>query len=44
LEKLLLDAELRQRMGRRGRERVLGEFSQEKIVSQVFSLYREMLS
>lgn len=44
LAKLLADPELRQRMGQRGRERVLGEFSQEKIVVQVLALYREILS
>lgn len=44
LEKLLFDAELRQRMGQRGRERVLNEFSQEQIVAHVLTIYRETLS
>lgn len=39
LAKLLADPELQQQMGRRGREIVLSEFSQEKIVSQVLGLY-----
>lgn len=41
LVKLLANPELRRRMGQRGRERVLGEFSQEIIVAQVLALYRE---
>lgn len=44
LGKLLAAPELRQQMGQRGRERVLGEFSQERIVAQVLALYREVLS
>jgi glycosyltransferase involved in cell wall biosynthesis len=44
LAKLLADPELRQKMGQRGRERVLKEFSQERIVGQVLALYREVLS
>jgi glycosyltransferase involved in cell wall biosynthesis len=44
LAKLLASPELRLQMGQRGRERVLGEFSQEKIVAQVLVLYREILS
>jgi glycosyltransferase involved in cell wall biosynthesis len=44
LDKLLADAGLRLQMGQRGRERVLNEFSQEKIVAQVLALYREVLS
>lgn len=43
LAKLLANPELRQQMGQRGRERVLSEFSQEKIVAQVLALYREIL-
>ena len=42
LAKLLANPELRQQMGQRGRERVLNEFSQEIIVAQVLTLYREM--
>lgn len=44
LARLLADPELRERMGRRGRERVLNEFSQEKIVAQVLALYRGILT
>jgi glycosyltransferase involved in cell wall biosynthesis len=44
LSRLLADPELRSRMGQRGRERVLNEFSQEKIVAQVLEIYREVLS
>lgn len=44
LARLLADPELRLKMGQRGRERVLGEFSQERIVNQVLALYREVLS
>ena len=43
LAKLLANPELRQQMGQRGRERVLNEFSQEIIVAQVLTLYREVL-
>lgn len=43
LGKLLADCELRERMGRRGREQVMSEFSQEKIAAQVLSLYREAI-
>lgn len=43
LETLLVDAELRRRMGQLGRERVLIEFSQEKIVAQVLALYSGVL-
>jgi glycosyltransferase involved in cell wall biosynthesis len=44
LAKLLADPELRQQMGRRGRERVMNEFSQERIVAQVLALYREAIT
>lgn len=44
LADLLADAKLRQRMGRHGREHVLKEFSQVRIVSQVLALYREILT
>ncbi len=44
LAKLLADPELRQKMGQRGRERVLNEFSQQRIVAQVLALYRDVLS
>ena len=44
LEVLLADAAQRKRMGLRGRERALAEFSQEQTVSQVLALYREALA
>ena len=44
LARLLADPALRLKMGQRGRERVLNEFSQEKIVAQVMEIYREILS
>ncbi|OFZ65889.1 MAG: glycosyl transferase family 1 [Betaproteobacteria bacterium RBG_16_56_24] len=44
LARLLSDPGLRQQMGLRGRERVLSEFSQERIVAQVLALYSEILS
>jgi len=44
LGKLLADKALRQRMGYRGRERVLQEFSQESIIERVLAIYREVLS
>ena len=42
LAKLISDAGLRKRMGQRGRELVLSEFAQEKILDQVLTLYREI--
>ena len=44
LSRLLDSPALRQKMGQRGRERVLDEFSQERIVARVLTLYREVLS
>jgi len=44
LAKLLSNPKLCQQMGQRGRERVLHEFSQERIVGQVLAIYREVLS
>lgn len=43
LSKLLANSELRQQMGQNGRVCVLSEFSQERIVAQVLTLYREVL-
>lgn len=40
LGRLLADPVLRQRLGKRGRERVMNEFSQEIIVGQVLAVYR----
>ena len=44
LARLLADRELRKWMGRRGRERVLNEFSQEIVVAQVLAIYHEALT
>ena len=44
LGKLLADPALRQRLGARGRERVMSEFSQEIIVGQVLAVYREAIT
>lgn len=44
LARLIADPQLRLRMGQRGRERVLQEFSQEMIVAQVLALYRGVSS
>jgi glycosyltransferase involved in cell wall biosynthesis len=44
LSRLLDNPALRHKMGQCGRERVLDEFSQERIVAQVLTLYREVLS
>jgi glycosyltransferase involved in cell wall biosynthesis len=44
LSTLIADPKLRQQMGQNGRERVLSEFTQEKIVAQVLDIYGEMLS
>jgi len=41
LEKLILDKDLRERMGKAGREKIIKEFSNEIIVSKVLDLYRE---
>ena len=41
---LLDDAELRQQMGAKGRERALHEFSQEHMVEQTERVYRELLA
>ena len=41
---LLDDAELRQTMGAKGRERALREFSQERMVEQTERVYRELLA
>lgn len=41
--RLIADGELRRRMGQRGRERVLQEFSQEIIVAKVLAIYAEAI-
>jgi len=42
LEKLIADPALRQKMGMRGRELAVSEFSVEKVVSQTLALYQEL--
>ena len=44
LARLIGDAPLRKRMGQRGREIALAEFSSDKVVEQTLSLYREVLA
>lgn len=44
LRELLADEELRGRLGRAGRARVLAEFDQEKMVERVMGVYEEVLS
>lgn len=43
LGRLIADPALRQRMGRRGRDRALSEFSQEIVVARVLALYGELI-
>ncbi len=43
LERLLLDPELRGRMGRRGRKCAEQHFSQEKVIEQTLAIYRDIL-
>ena len=44
LSALLDDAELREKMGAAGRKRALSEYSQERMVEQTESVYRELLA
>jgi glycosyltransferase involved in cell wall biosynthesis len=44
LERLILDADLRGRMGRAGRERILKNFTQEQVNRQTMAVYRSSLS
>ena len=44
LVKLINEPDLRSSMGKRGRERILNEFSQEIILSQVLTVYRIALN
>jgi glycosyltransferase involved in cell wall biosynthesis len=44
IERLLGDAALRQRMGRRGRERVENEFSLNRVIADTMDLYRRVLT
>jgi len=43
LEKLIADPELRRKMGKRGRERVLAEFSESRVMSETMAIYRQLL-
>lgn len=43
LKELILSPEARQEMGRKGRERVIHEFSRELVVEQTLAIYRHML-
>ena len=42
LEKLIVDSELRERMGRSGRQRAMTLFTAERYASDVSSLYDEL--
>lgn len=44
LQQLISSPSLRRRMGARGREIAVAEFSEEKVVKETLSLYRELLS
>ncbi len=44
MTRLLTNATLRQRMGERGRQRVVGKFSQERIIDQTLAVYRGLLA
>lgn len=42
LTALLRDPEMRKRMGRRGRERVVAEFSEQRVIAETLAVYRRM--
>jgi glycosyltransferase involved in cell wall biosynthesis len=44
IERLLDDAALRRRMGQRGRERAVAEFSQERVIAETLAVYRQVES
>jgi D-inositol-3-phosphate glycosyltransferase len=44
LERVLLDDDLRKRLGRRGAERARSDFSLDRLVANVDSLYRRLLA
>ncbi|MEO1766427.1 glycosyltransferase family 4 protein [Thiobacter aerophilum] len=44
IARLLDDPELRRRMGSRGRERAVAEFSQERVIEATLAVYREVLA
>jgi len=43
LERLIADPDLRARLGARGRERVMNEFSEEHVIAATLRLYRELV-
>jgi glycosyltransferase involved in cell wall biosynthesis len=43
IQKLILDADLRRKMGMKGRQRILSEFSSKIICEKTFELYKEIL-
>jgi glycosyltransferase involved in cell wall biosynthesis len=43
LRRLIEDGELRRRMGARGRERALAEFSVQKVIEETLAVYRDAL-
>lgn len=43
LARLLADPDACRRMGRRGRERVLAEFTQERVVNEILTIYQSLL-
>jgi N,N'-diacetylbacillosaminyl-diphospho-undecaprenol alpha-1,3-N-acetylgalactosaminyltransferase len=43
IEKLILDKELRKKMGKASREKVIKEFSDEIVIEKILSLYKELL-
>lgn len=43
LRGLIQNADLRAKMGRRGREIVLAEFSQERVIAETLAVYRELI-
>jgi glycosyltransferase involved in cell wall biosynthesis len=43
LRRLITDRSLRQRMGQRGRQRAIDEFSIERVIAETLALYRECL-
>lgn len=44
LRQMILSPELRSRMGRRGRDMVVAEFSEQIVVAQTINIYRELLA
>ncbi|HIL33788.1 MAG TPA: glycosyltransferase family 1 protein [Nitrospiria bacterium] len=42
MEKLIIDKELRERMGKAGREKVIREFSDEVVIDQILSVYHDV--